>query len=359
VDHAALDAYVRAVRTGSRLPRDRPARPDAMEVTARQVLWHRIREQRLAERQADVVAAAFGGLQDTAPRAALLSLHARLTTTGPDTWEAPELVQVWFRGSDYVIPRADVALFTVGASPRDASQRAALDDLASAALDVLDGRPRPTREVYEALGLMHPMELRIMAVTGRVHIRWDASTIDLIPADRPGADAEEVRLALARRFLDWLGPASCAQFAKWAALSRDDADATWKAIESEVVSVSLDGAERWLLGVGADPTSAPRPEGVRFLPMGDPLLSIDTARLLPADRLPLPPVGPTVTQRVLNSLAGTVVLDGDLVAAWGRVQGKVSIAAWRHLNRREVERIEAEAVTMAGPIGRDIDVRWL
>jgi hypothetical protein len=95
--------------------------------------------------------------------------------------------------------------------------------------------------------------------------------------------------------------------------------------------------------------------------MGDPLLSTDADRLLPAsgDRLPLPPVGPTVTQRLLNSLGGSVLIDGDLVAAWGRLQHKVTLASWRELNRTEVARIEAEAATMAGPIGRDVDIRWL
>jgi hypothetical protein len=66
-----------------------------------------------------------------------------------------------------------------------------------------------------------------------------------------------------------------------------------------------------------------------------------------------------VTQRVLNSLAGTVLLDGDLVAAWGRVQHKVTLAPWRTLGRDEVDRIDAEVATMAGPIGREVEIRWL
>ena len=37
-----------------------------------------------------LAAAAHAGLQDTAPRAGLLSLHARVDGVAPDTWEAPD-----------------------------------------------------------------------------------------------------------------------------------------------------------------------------------------------------------------------------------------------------------------------------
>ncbi|MEY2478280.1 MAG: hypothetical protein QOG87_3595 [Actinomycetota bacterium] len=361
VASAGLESYLRAVRTGSRLLRDRPADHGSARVSGQQLRWHRARQTRLDQRLAgdDLVSAAYAGLQDTVPRAALLALHARVEGAQPGSWEAPELVQVWLRGCDYVVPRADVAVFTLGASPRDAAQAAALDELATAALDVLGGRPRPTREVHAALGLESIWALRALAVTGRLHIRWDASRIDLLPADRPDVDAEEARVELARRFLIWLGPASSSQFAKWAGVSRADGETTWRALEPELVTVSLDGVARDMLA--ALPLAAVPPEGVRLLPMGDPLLSTDADRLLPAsgDRLPLPPVGPTVTQRLLNSLGGSVLIDGDLVAAWGRLQHKVTLASWRELNRTEVARIEAEAATMAGPIGRDVDIRWL
>src|SRR5207302_2368783 len=58
--------------------------------------------------------AAYAGLQDSAPRAALISLHARVRDVEPSSWEDPSLVQIWFRGgADYVVPRADVGLFTI------------------------------------------------------------------------------------------------------------------------------------------------------------------------------------------------------------------------------------------------------
>ena len=56
--------------------------------------------------------AAVGGLQDSAPRAALFALHARMEHVGAGSWEDPSLVQIWFRMADYVVPRRDVGVFT-------------------------------------------------------------------------------------------------------------------------------------------------------------------------------------------------------------------------------------------------------
>lgn len=51
------------------------------------------------------------------PRAAVLSLHARIENTGPDDWAHPELVQVWGpRHSVFAVPAEDVAAFALGAS---------------------------------------------------------------------------------------------------------------------------------------------------------------------------------------------------------------------------------------------------
>ena len=54
------------------------------------------------------------------PRAALLSIHARVEGTEPTSWEDPSLVQVWGpRFSAYVVAERDYALFTVGGLPDD------------------------------------------------------------------------------------------------------------------------------------------------------------------------------------------------------------------------------------------------
>ena len=59
--------------------------------------------------------AAWAGLQDSMPRAALLSIHARVEDAEPSTWEDPSLVQLWGpRFSVFVVAAQDVAVFTLG-----------------------------------------------------------------------------------------------------------------------------------------------------------------------------------------------------------------------------------------------------
>jgi hypothetical protein len=168
------------------------------------ILRFRARAQHLVERVAahELAVAAWGGLQDSAPRSGLLSLHARADGVDPSSWEDPALVQVWGpRMAVYVVPRADVAVFTLGRSPRDAQAMAALEAVAR----------DPTGDVRL---------LRPAAVTGRLHLRWDARTTVVLAADPGDADAEEARRELARRFLRWHGPATAAHFAAWAACAR-------------------------------------------------------------------------------------------------------------------------------------------
>lgn len=98
-----------------------PMKPEDM--TRSQVLGYRLRANHLVRRlaQGDVVEAARAGLQDSGPRSALLSLHARAENVDFGAWNDPNLVQVWGpRGSVYVIPARDFAVFTLGRLPRHA-----------------------------------------------------------------------------------------------------------------------------------------------------------------------------------------------------------------------------------------------
>src|SRR5258707_6892088 len=65
--------------------------------------------------------AAWAGLQDSMPRAALLSIHARVEETEPSTWEDPSLVQLWGpRYNVFVVAGCDLAGFSLGTLPDDA-----------------------------------------------------------------------------------------------------------------------------------------------------------------------------------------------------------------------------------------------
>ena len=66
------------------------------------------------------------------PRAALLSIHARVEGTEPSTWEDPSLVQLWGpRYHAYVVAARDLAVFSLGRLPDDAGSRQVAEDLAA------------------------------------------------------------------------------------------------------------------------------------------------------------------------------------------------------------------------------------
>src|SRR5215510_8293735 len=68
--------------------------------------------------------AARHALQDSYPRSALLSLHARVEGCEPSAWEAERLIQTYSpRAAVHVLPVADWAVYTVGRLPLDPAAR--------------------------------------------------------------------------------------------------------------------------------------------------------------------------------------------------------------------------------------------
>ena len=348
---SALDTYVRDVRRAARVGREPAPDDGAVQVDAARARWRRQHVTHAARRlpPASYGAAAWGGLQDSVPRAGLLGLHARIEAAAPDAWEDTRLVQIWLRWADYIVPRDDVAVFTVGALPRDPAYVAALERLADDVLDLLVAGRRGSRPVRDGLPDLPPSFVRAAAVTGRVHIRWDTRTTEIVGADRPDVDAEDARRQLCRRFLHWHGPAGPQHFARWAGVTSADAATTWQAVTPEMAAVDDEARGRWILASDLDAVlAAERPSGVRLLPDGDPCLVVDP---------PAPPAA--VPRKLLYTLTGRLVVDGDVVGGWGRRGAEVALAPWSPLSRRRRSAIETEAAGLATPIGRPITIRWL
>src|SRR5262249_7668352 len=115
--------------------------------------------------------AAWAGLQDSMPRAALLSLHARVEGGEPTTWADPSLAQLWGpRYQTYVVPQEDFALFSLGRLPEDGKSRDRAERLAELMHAGLDGKRMTDRELGGAIGVGNAM--RYAAVTGTIAIRW-------------------------------------------------------------------------------------------------------------------------------------------------------------------------------------------
>jgi Winged helix DNA-binding domain len=337
-------------------------RRSPLELTRSQILAFRRHVGALDERlplgSRSLRRAAWAGLQDSMPRAALLSIHARVRGTGPSTWEDPSLVQLWGpRFSTYVVPARDRALFTLGRLPDDARGRRVGEEVAARLHAFLAGRRMIDREAGRALG-ENPNRFRYAAPTGTVLIRWDGAGAPTVwTVQPPDVDPHDARRELGRRYLHVFGPSTPAALAKWAGIGPVEAQATFDALSRELTAVRTPIGESWILTRDEPAFRAPADaaDAVRLLPSGDAyflLHGVDRELLVPdaASRLKL------WTSRVWP---GAVLVAGEVVGTWRRAQGNLTIQPWRRLTRAERDAVEAEAESLPVPgIQGQIVVRW-
>jgi hypothetical protein len=284
--------------------------------------------------------AARFALQDTIPRSALVSLHARVADCEPTGWEDDRLIQTYSpRKAAYVMPRADWAVFTVGRLPADPDLRRAIDADAERVCRALAGREKRGRELPDDI------DVRGCCASGRIAIRWDTRLTWIREVPAPAVDLDEARHELCRRHVRAFGPTTPEVFAWWAGVSVADAWRTWDAIGPELLDVELEGHRAWMLAADEERLrSAGRADGVRLLPA-------EELKLFGADRTGLF-AGPS-TRTGLAVYDGhhphCVVVDGELAGAWGRRGGRVRVRLDRPVTDAVRERIEAEALTLPIP----------
>jgi hypothetical protein len=333
-----------------------------LAITRGQILAFRQTATALGERlppgPASLRRAAWAGLQDSMPRAAVLSIHARVRGTGPGTWEDGSLVQLWGpRFHAYVVARRDLAVFSLGRLPTAARRQLAAQELADRLETFLDGRRMPFGQAGHGLGVQ-PNKLRYAAPTGRVLIRWDGArqpTVWTVP--RPDADPGEARLELARRYLHVFGPATAAGFAEWAAIGPAESRSAFDALARSLTPVRTPVGDAWILT--RDEPGFRTPGGpaapARFLPSGDPYFLLQGSER----EILVPDAGRRGELWTPRVWPGALLVDGEVVGTWRRADADVTIAPWRRLSRAEREAVEAEAASMplAG-IRLPIRVRW-
>ncbi len=316
-------------------------------------------DERLAAGAASLRTAAWVGLQDSMPRAAVLSIHARMTGTEPATWEDPELIQVWGpRYSAYVVAAADRAVFTLGRLPDDGAALKRAVGTADRLEAFLAGRRMTSGEAGRGLGI-HPTALRYAAPTGRVVMRWDGARQPTVwMAPRPDVEPRDARLELARRFLHVFGPATAESFARWAGIKPPAALEAFDGLAGELSPVRTPLGDAWILTVDepAIRSARPRPvDAARLLPSGDAYIlqqGRDRDLLVedPAMR------GQLWTPRVWP---GGVLVGGELVGTWRRADAVVTVQPWRKLTRSEHDLIEAEAATIPLAAASGIRISWV
>jgi winged helix DNA-binding protein len=333
-----------------------------LDLTREQILGFRRRagalDDRLPAGRRSLQQAAWAGLQDSMPRAAVLSIHARVEEAGPMVWEDPTFIQIWGpRYSAYVIAARDLAVFTLGRYPDDARGRRRADDTArSLHAAIGDARVR-YGDAGAALGV-NANALRYATTTGTVLIRWDGARQPVIwTVPPPGIDPLDARLELARRYLHVFGPATPASFSEWAGIATRAGAAAFEALAPSLVEVRTPIGEGWVLasdeaGFRAGAGSTAR---ARLLPSGDAyyllqgahreLLVPDTSR---RDLLWTPRVWP-----------GAVLLEGEVRGVWRRAHHVVTVEPWGGVSRAERDAVEAEAAGMPLPgVEGRIAVRW-
>jgi hypothetical protein len=310
---------------------------------------------------ASLRAAAWAGLQDSMPRAALLSLHARLGSfprrTGLDTG----FIQVWGpRFSAYTIAAADRAVFTLGRMPREVRGQARAEQLADRIHAFLRGRRVAFGDVARGIGERSPNMLRYAAPTGRVLMSWDGARqpqIWAVPA--PRESPEDMRLELARRYLRVFGPATPGSFALWAGVPDSAGKAVFEELAASLARVRTPIGEAWMmeedLHVLQAPRPAPAPTTVRLLPSGDAyyLLQGDDRRLL------LPRAEHRRALWTSRVWPGAILAGGEIIGTWRRAHRDVRLQPWGRVNRALRKAIEDEAASLPIPgVAGGVAVTW-
>jgi hypothetical protein len=308
-----------------------------LRVSRTEAVHYRLAANNLARRlpAGSYVEAAYVGLQDTAPRDALLGMHARVAACEPSAWEHPRLIQTYSpRAAVYVLPRNDFGVFTLGRLPRDPEALRSLQERADRVAGELAGQP-----ARYLPGDRH------VCKTGRFAVRWTTSALQVWEQPAPSIDPETARIELCRRHVHAFGPTTPAVFAWWAGVTLPDALHSFDALAAELMAVDYEGHQSWILAsdepaiVTAEPVA-----GVRFLVASD-------LRLLGQDRTQLF-VGPGLRRH--SALHDTfhpngLLIDGTIAGTWGRRGGRVSVKAVGPLTESLRRAIRAEAESMPIP----------
>ncbi len=292
------------------------------------------------------------------PRAALLSINARVEGTRSSTWEDPSLVQLWGpRFNAYVVAARDLAVFSLGRLPDDARGRRVAEDLAARLHALLGGESITYGEAGRALG-EPPNRLRYAAPTGTVVIRWDGARLPTVwTVPPPEVDPRDARLELARRYLHIFGPTTPEAFADWAGIGGPRGRQAFDALRRSLTPVRTPVGDAWIL-TRDEPTflAAPGPVApARLLPSGDAyflLQGADRQLLVPdAERRRM-----LWTPRVWP---GGLLVRGEIVGTWRRAHEVVAIQTWRRLSSAAREAVETEAESLPLPgIRGQIVTRW-
>lgn len=321
-----------------------------LEIDQAQALAFRRAGNNLHRRTDPLSAIAACGLQEYPPGWSSVALHAR-ARGAPDP--AAVVTVNAMRGSPYVVPRADVAIFTVALVPDDerglralvgtlaakeleaegATVGESLQLVAAAARAGLAAGPLERDDFHQALRerlpervlpwcrgcQSHHVRPGLWHALGALGVTSMPGKATFALAERPPASPSpaEARAELVRRFLRCFGPATHSQLAAWAQTSPAHAKAMFAAVEDELEPVRLERQKRLILAADVPRLEhPPASKGVRLLGGHDPYVA-------QPDRASLAP-DPALRKRMFPAVGrpGVVLDRGELAGLWrGRKRG--------------------------------------
>src|SRR3989441_3848029 len=268
------------------------------------------------------------------------------------------------KGAVYVVPAQDVSVFTLGRFPRNPVLGAAVKAAAERSKRAFRARQAdPHHIVSDRKVGVNFRDLRIASMTGAVRIEWDGATTSWRIVEPPPEAPVPSRLELARRFRRSVGPSTPGEFAWWSGGwagsfgestrgELSDAKGTFLSLKKELAEVEFEGRKGGVLRTDRSGLERAEPsQRLRMLPAGDPFLaSPDRAFLVPQIRFRSELWPKSVWP-------GALLVNGELVGAWRRQLGRVTVRAWRPLGADVKEAVEEEVSGIPIESARK-EVRW-
>jgi winged helix DNA-binding protein len=285
------------------------------------------------------------------PRAALLSLHARIGGIESTGLDDPSLAQLWGpRYSTYVVPKQDFAVFSLGRLPDERAYRVA--ELLHPYLVA----EHKDRDLGALLG-MDPNVFKRAAPTGTIAIRWEGARAPVMwKVEAPDVDPVEMCRELARRYLHVFGPTTADSFVRWAGISKRAGSNAFSSLDSELIPVRTPLGDEWLLAADEPAMLAEglQPAPARLLPSGDAYFLLDGRER----ELLVPKPAQQALLWTSRVWPGALLVGGEIRGTWRRAQHSVRVETWGKLSRAERDAVEAEAAALPLPIDREIVVAY-
>jgi hypothetical protein len=231
-----------------------------LELSRAQILGFRRRagllDERLPASAKSLRFAAWAGLQDSMPRAALLSIHARVKGCHADHWEHPSLVQLWGpRFNVYVVAEKDLPVFSLARLPDDARRRARAQDTALRLQSFLDGRRMPCGQAggawiladdeaaFQLSNSQPAAPARLLPSGDAYYLWWGTDREILVPDAKRRAELWTTRVWPGALLVNgeiagvWRRSAAEVSIDTWRRLS----SAEWEGVEAEAAALPLPG----------------------------------------------------------------------------------------------------------------------